>query len=103
MINFLFLALALVAGLLLGMIFFGGLWWTVHKGIFSNRPAFWFIGSRLLRMSFVLVGFYFVGRGDWQRLVACLVGFIIARLIIMRLTRTHIEHPIKAKEVGHAP
>jgi len=101
--NFLFLALAWSAGFLLGTIFFGGLWWTVHKGIFSTRPAFWFIGSRLLRMSVVLVGFYFVGRGDWQRLVACLIGFILARLIVMRLTRTHVEHPATAKEGGHAP
>jgi len=101
--NFLILALALVAGLLLGGIFFGGLWWTVHKGLWSKHPALWFLGSRLLRMGLVLVGFYFVGRGDWQRLVACLSGFILARLIVMRLTRAHVEHPAKAKEAGHAP
>jgi F1F0 ATPase subunit 2 len=102
--NFFLLALALVAGLLLGAIFFGGLWWTVRKGIFSKSPAPWFLGSMLLRMSVVLAGFYFVGRGDWQRLVTCLIGFIIARFIVMRLTRTSIEHPHSpAKEAGHAP
>jgi F1F0 ATPase subunit 2 len=101
--NFILLALALVAGLLLGTIFFGGLWWTVHKGLWSKHPALWFLGSRLLRMSLVLVGFYFVGRGDWQRLVACLIGFIIARLIVVRVTRTQIEHSATAKEAGHAP
>ena len=95
--NYLILALALIAGLLLGTLFFGGLWWTVHKGVFSNRPSFWFIGSRLLRMSFVLVGFYFVGRGDWQRLVTCLIGFILARLIIMRLTRRAHRTPYQSK------
>jgi F1F0 ATPase subunit 2 len=101
--NFLLLALALVAGLLLGAIFFGGLWWTVRKGVFSKSPALWFLGSKLMRMSLVLSGFYFVGRGDWQRLVTCLIGFIIARLIVMRLTRTSIEHSDSpAKEAGHA-
>jgi F1F0 ATPase subunit 2 len=30
------------AGLLLGAIFFGGLWWTVRKGVSSKRPALWF-------------------------------------------------------------
>ncbi len=101
--NSLILALALGAGLLLGAIFFGGLWWTVYKGVSSKRPALWFLGSRLLRMSLVLVGFYFVGRGGWQRLVACLIGFIIARLIVLRLTRTSIEQPHPAeKEAGHA-
>jgi F1F0 ATPase subunit 2 len=102
--NLLFLALALMAGLLLGAIFFGGLWWTVRKGISSKSPAFWFLGSMLLRMSIVLAGFYFIGRGDWQRLVVCLLGFIIARIIVMRLTRTPIEHSNSpAKEAGHAP
>jgi F1F0 ATPase subunit 2 len=102
--NFLLLALALVAGLLLGAIFFGGLWWTVRKVVFSKSPARWFLGSMLLRMSVVLAGFYFVGRGDWQRLVTCLIGFIVARFIVMRLTRTSIEHSDSpAKEASHAP
>ena len=33
------LGLAVVAGLLLGAIFFGGLWWTLRKGLQSPRPA----------------------------------------------------------------
>ena len=102
--NYLFLVFALVAGLLLGAIFFGGLWWTVRKGVFSKSPALWFLGSSLVRMSLVLAGFYFVGRGDWRRLVVCLLGFIIARFIVMRLTRTPIEHSNSAvREAGHAP
>ena len=63
--NFIILALALVVGLVLGTIFFGGLWWTVRKGVSSKHPALWFLGSMLVRMSIVLLGFYFVGRGDW--------------------------------------
>ena len=43
------LALALLAGALLGAFFFGGLWWTVQKGVTSERPALWFLGSLLLR------------------------------------------------------
>jgi F1F0 ATPase subunit 2 len=102
--DFLLLALALVAGLVLGAIFFGGLWWTVRRGVFARSPAIWFLGSMLLRMGIVLAGFYFVGRGDWQRLVICLLGFIIARFIVMRLTRTLIEPPHSAaKEASHAP
>ena len=94
----------MVVGLVLGAIFFGGLCWTVQKGVTSKHPALWFLGSTVVRMSIVLAGFYFVGRGDWQRLVACLVGFIIARLIVLRLTRTPIEHPNSTpKEASHAP
>jgi F1F0 ATPase subunit 2 len=104
MSDFLTLVMACAAGLVLGAIFFSGLWWTVRKGVESPRPAFWFLGSSLLRMSIVLVGFYFAGRGDWRRLAACLMGFVIARFIVMRLTRARIEHPRAAlKGAGNAP
>ena len=96
--------LAGLAGMLLGCFFFGGLWWTVRKGVASKQLALWFLGSRLLRMAVTLVGFYLVGRGDWRRWIVCLLGFIIARFIVMRLTRTPIEHSHSAaKEAGHAP
>ena len=98
------LALAFVAGAGLGMVFFAGLWWTVRKGVSSLRPALWFLGSGLLRMSVVLAGFYFVSGGQFKRLVACLVGFIIARVVVTWLTRSPGETQIRpAQEVIHAP
>ena len=102
--EFLILAVALAAGLLLGAFFFGGLWWTVRKGVLSKHPALWFLGSLLARMGLVLVGFYLVGRGSWQRLVIFLLGFLIARFYVMRLTRTPVEHSTHTvKEPPHAP
>ena len=98
------LALALMAGLLLGAFFFGGLWWTVRRGIASKRAALWFLGSMLLRTSVVLLGFYFVLGDNWQRLVAGLLGFVIARLIVTRLTRPSGEPPTRpVPETSHAP
>ena len=94
MSDILALALALLAGALLGAFFFGGLWWTVQKGVASERPALWFLGSLLLRTGMVLAGFYFVSQGHWSRLVACLLGFLIARVIVVkRLTRAPAEEP----------
>jgi len=59
----LMLMLAWAAGGGLGAVFFGGLWWTVRKGVSSKQPALWFFASLLVRMSIALAGFYFVGRG----------------------------------------
>jgi F1F0 ATPase subunit 2 len=98
------LALAVLAGLALGACFFGGLWWTVQKAVLSPRPALLFLSSLILRISIALAGFHFVGRADWQRLLACLLGFILARFIILRLTRTPAEPKYtRPGQVSHAP
>jgi len=76
-----------LAGVVLGAIFFGGLWWTVRRGAVSPRPAWWFLVSALLRMGIALAGFYLVADHRWQRLLACLIGFIFARLLVTWLTR----------------
>jgi F1F0 ATPase subunit 2 len=99
----LMLVVAAAVGLVLGAVFFGGLCWTVRKGVPSSRPALWFVVSMLLRTGIVLVGFYSIGGGQWQRLLVCLLGFVIARFIVMRLTRTPVENnESRAKEVSHA-
>ena len=98
------LIVAGAAGVALGAVFFGGLWWTVRRGVLSPRPALWFFGSMVMRLSIILVGFYFVGRGHWERLVACLLGFILARVIAKWLTCTPVEnHNTREKEASHAP
>jgi F1F0 ATPase subunit 2 len=88
-------AFALLCGGVIGAVFFGGLWWTVTYGVASRWSAPLFAGSLLLRMAIAVGGFYFVVRGDWTgngwasigtRLLACLAGFVIARLIVTRLT-----------------
>ncbi len=100
--NSFLLMLAGLAGLLLGAIFFGGLWWTVRKGLTAKQPALWFLGSTLLRMGIALAGFYFVGRGDWKRLLACLAGFVVARFFVTWLTRDSADHH-GTPEATHAP
>lgn len=80
------LMLPLLEGTLLGAIFFGGLWWTIRKGIASQRPARWFFSSLLLRTSITVTGLYVFSGGHWERLLVCLFGFTLARPIIARLT-----------------
>ncbi|SPE20769.1 F1/F0 ATPase, Methanosarcina type, subunit 2 [Burkholderiales bacterium] len=100
----LMLALAWAMGLLLGAIFFGGLWWTTRKAVASRWPALWFAGSLLLRVCIVLAGLVAVGRGDWQRLLACLLGFLVAQAIAMWWHRPLDASKVRrALEANHAP
>jgi F1F0 ATPase subunit 2 len=86
--------LSLLAGVLLGIMFFAGLWWTIQKGAGSRNPAILFAGSLLLRTAIALAGFYFVAHGDWRKLLACLFGFSAARVGITRVLSIKEPSPI---------
>ena len=87
----LILMCVLLVGMLLGAVFFGGLWWTVDKAASSKQPAVLFLFSLLIRLS-------------WERFLICLLGFIMARFIVIRLTRNIKEqHILKTKEGHYAP
>jgi F1F0 ATPase subunit 2 len=82
------LGLAALSGILLGVVFFGGLWWTIRRGLFSTAPALWFTGSLLIRTVTALAGFYYVSQGELRSLLPCLLGFLLARFVIIRKTQT---------------
>jgi F1F0 ATPase subunit 2 len=104
MTEFWSLAPTLPAGLLLGAFFFGGLWWTVARGMASAWPALWFAGSLLVRMSLTMAGFFVVGREDWRRWLLCLAGFAIARLVVKPAPRpTGRPGKPRSEETGYAP
>jgi F1F0 ATPase subunit 2 len=94
------LILAFLAGVSLGTIFFGGLWWTIKRAVASARPAAWFFGSLLLRTVVAVSGLYLVSGGDWRRLLACLLGFLLARILAMRLARAPLEKRSRIAEGG---
>lgn len=81
------LIMAVIAGLMLGAIFYGGLWWTVRRSVSSETLSLWLIGSFALRGIIAVSGFYFVSQGDWRRLLGCLSGFVVARIAVTRLTK----------------
>jgi F1F0 ATPase subunit 2 len=78
---------ALAAGMLLGIVFFGGLWLTVTRGLTATVPAMWFGLSAVLRMMIAVSGFYYFARLGLPSLIACLCGLLAARVTIKHLTR----------------
>ena len=74
------------------------------QGRFVQTAGTLVFGSLLLRMSIALAGFYFVGGGHWNRLLLCLLGFVMARLAVTWLTRPSTENQTsQAQEASHAP
>lgn len=78
---------AFLAGVILGVFYFAGLWWTVRQLGSSQYIALLFIASMLFRTGAVIVGFYFILGDNWLRLVVGLVGFMLVRVMAIRYLR----------------
>ena len=81
------LVAAVIVGLGAGLIFYGGLWLTVSRIHTARQPALLFAASFVVRVALALGALWWVSQGSAIRVIAWLVGFIIARPLIFRLTR----------------
>jgi F1F0 ATPase subunit 2 len=94
------IVVALISGLILGVLFFGGLWLTVKKALGTKYSALWFLGSSILRTALVLTGFYFVSQGSLSQLLISVAGFIAARFLVLRITKRFEQSQIVTSTTG---
>jgi F1F0 ATPase subunit 2 len=76
--------LALGAGIVLGVFYFGGLWWTTQRLLTVSNPALLALASFVVRTVLTLAGFYLVAGSHWVSLIVSLAGFLLARTILVR-------------------
>jgi F1F0 ATPase subunit 2 len=76
--------LALSTGFCLGILFFGGLWMTVLAIPKSRHPVVIAVASFWVRTAVVIAGLLLAMDSLWQRALACLMGFIFARILLSR-------------------
>lgn len=81
------IVIAGVAGLLLGSLFFAGLWVTGRWIQGRARPGLWLVGSFVVRASILLAGLWWVGHGDGGRMVACGLGILASRWLVIPVAR----------------
>lgn len=81
------IALAAALGAGLGALFFGGLWLTVRALPTARYPAALSLGSLAARSILLMAGFYVVSAGHWERILAALVGFVLARIALVQFLR----------------
>ncbi len=85
--------LLLLAGMLLGIVFYGGLWLTVRSLSSTRHPVWLTLCSFWMRMLAVLAGFLFLVKGSWQHAFICLAGFAIGRLAVSKYLATPETRP----------
>ena len=80
----LILLLSLLAGMALGLLFFGGLWWTVRRLTTARHPGLLLSASLLLRSGLTMLGLYWVFGNELERLFAALLGMLLVRFWLRR-------------------
>lgn len=84
--NWIFIVISVVSGCLLGIIYFGGLWYTVKRipDLPGRKMYVLIISSFIVRTFFVLLGFYFLLSFHWAYLLLAFLAFILTRQVVLR-------------------
>lgn len=78
---------SIVTGMVLGGVYFWGLWWTSRRIATTRAPGLLFTVSFIARMAVLLGGIYVVTRGRWIETSLCVIGILIARQMVVARVR----------------
>lgn len=87
------IGIRLLAGLALGIFFYGGLWYTVRHLPGSSHPGLLTLGSFWIRTLTVLGGFLFLMEQRWDYAAVCLVGFVMGRVTVTKFLSRQAARP----------
>lgn len=80
-------AVAFVAGVILGGLYFGLLWATVRRLPHARRPGLLAAASLVTRVLLLAAGLWVVMQGEALRLLVALAGVLAARTLMIRRIR----------------
>jgi F1F0 ATPase subunit 2 len=83
-INPMLWGLAVIGGVLLGLLYFGGLWMTLQYITRTNRPKTLLGMSLIIRVCLVMVGFWIIVRKDPMLFMVTFAAFLMTRVILTR-------------------
>jgi F1F0 ATPase subunit 2 len=84
-----------MAGAVLGVVFFGGLWWTTQRLPATSRPALLLSLSLLVRVVVLAFGLLLVAQLGGGPLLFAAFGLVAARLGLTRLAvRGRLPQPV---------
>jgi len=96
------LVLPAVAGVALGLFYFGTLWLTINNLERSRFPGVVLLVTFFGRLALTMAGFYKVCGARGDRLLACLAGFVAARIFLVHRIRPGTRAGGRGGEVAGA-
>ncbi len=88
------LGVSLLGGVAFGSIYFLTLWWMVQKLASGRGASGWVAASIVARLALVVGSFLIVILwGSWPAVLAALVGFVAARMVLVRRLPPPLREP----------
>ena len=92
------MVISFLIGLLLGILYFGGLYYSTKKFNKVKRPALFMILSFIIRMGILLIGFYYLAKIDYRNVLIGLVGVILVRVIMVLKVKESNSKSVQREE-----
>lgn len=82
MTNWYWYSICILAGLMLGIIYFTWLWKDTKTLVNRHCLRVWFFHG-IARSGLLVICFYLLSGNNWKYWIACLVGWTILRILIL--------------------
>ena len=82
-------------GVILGVIFFGGLYWTVQKLTKVKHPSVLMTCSLLFRMAVLLSVLFYVSKSGYKGILYALLGMFLVRVIMTLIIKKQVVNSKK--------
>ena len=84
--------IAFLVGVILGIFYFGGLYLSVKKIDKVKYPSLLMTVSFIIRMSLLILGFFYISKGDYRNILLALAGVILIRFIMTFTVKSKISN-----------
>jgi F1F0 ATPase subunit 2 len=88
---------AALAGALLALTYFAGLWWTVQHVTRTRHPVLLVVVSFGLRTALAVAVLFVIMSGEVMRLLVALGGFLLVRTVVLRRVRQGLPGARRAR------
>lgn len=85
-------------GFLIGIVYFGGLYYSTRKFKDVKNPAIFMFLSFIIRMAVLIAGFYYLAKIDYKNVLIGLIGVILVRFIMIFKVKNYSSNSMTREE-----
>lgn len=90
--------ISFLIGLFLGVLYFGGLYYSTQKFNDVKSPALLMLISFILRMGILIVGLYYLAQLGYKNILVGFAAVMLVRFIIVFKVNNHPSNSVSERE-----